>query len=98
MTMDKRTIKQPYIPYKEIDDGFEVFTEDGKNIITFEKAGGFTKETFRSIIIERYKNGQIRKICQTCKRDCKQIKVKGSSFKCFQKEYDYKKRKRQEKK
>jgi len=98
MAIDKRTIKQPYIPYEEIDGGFQVSNEDGKNIVMFEKTSGFTKETFRSIIIERYKNGQIRKICQTCKRDCKQIKVKGSSFKCLQKEYDYKKRKRQEKK
>ena len=96
--MDRRTIKQPYIPYEEIDGGFEVLTEDGKNTITFEKAGGFTKEDFRSIIIERYKNGQILKICRTCKNTCKQIKVKGNTFKCLQKEYEYKKRKRQERK
>ena len=98
MTIDKRTIKQPYVPYEEIDGGFQVSSEDGKNIITFEKAGGFTKEVFRGIVIERYKNGKIKKICRTCKRTCKQIIVKGSSFECFLKNYDYKKRKRQEKK
>jgi len=98
MTIDKRTIKQPYVPYEEIDGGFQVSSEDGKNIITFEKAGGFTKEVFRGIVIERYKNGKIKKICRTCKRTCKQIIVRGSSFKCFLKNYDYKKRNRQEKK
>lgn len=95
---DRRTIKQPYIPYEEIDNGFEVFTEDGKNTITFEKNSVFTKEDFRSIIIERYKNGRIKKVCRTCKRDCKQVVVKGSSFRCFLKDYDYKKSQRQEKK
>lgn len=95
---DKRTVKQPYIPYEEIDDGFQVSIEDGKNNVTFEKASVFTKEDFRSIIIERYENGKIKKMCQNCERACKQIIVKGSSFKCFLKNYDYKKRKRQEKK
>ena len=98
MAIDKRTIKQPYVLYEEIDNGFEVLIEDGENIVNFGKSNGFTKETFRSIIKERYKNGQILKICQTCKNTCKQVKVKGSSFKCLQKEYEYKKRKRQEKK
>lgn len=96
--MDRRTIKQPYVPYEEIDNGFEVFIEGGENIVNFGKNNGFTKETFRSIIKERYKNGQILKICRTCKNICKQVKVEGSSFKCFQKEYERKKRNRQEKK
>jgi len=98
MAIDKRTIKQPYIPYEEIDGGFQVSSGDGKNTITFEKAGGFTKETFRGIIIERYKNGQIKKVCRTCKRTCKQVIVKGSSFRCFLKDYDYKKSQRRERK
>jgi len=98
MAIDKRTIKQPYIPYEEIDDGFQVLIIDGKTSVIFEKASVFTKDDFRSIIIERYENGKIKKMCQNCERTCKQIIVKGSSFKCFLKNYDYKKQKRQEKK
>jgi len=95
---DKRTIKQPHVSYEEIDGGFRVSTNGSGNIVEFEKASTFTKEDFRGIIIERYKNGKIKKICRTCKRTCKQVVVKGSSFRCFLKDYDYKKSQRREKK
>lgn len=98
MAIDRRTIKQPYIPYKEIDDGFRVSVNSNGSTIEFEKASTFTKEDFRGIIIERYRKGKIKKICRTCERDCKQVTVKGSSFRCFLKDYDYKKSQRQEKK
>lgn len=81
MTIDKRRIKQPYIPYEEIDGGFRISTEGGKTNIEFEKAGGFTKETFRGIIIERYKNNPIMKVYRNCTRECKQVSVKGSNMK-----------------
>ncbi len=90
--------KQAYIPYKKIDGGFEVSIEDGENIISFEKEGGFAKKTFRDTIRERYKNGQIKRICRTCKNTCKQEEMIGTKFKCLTKEYEYKKQKRKEKK
>lgn len=96
--MDRRTIKQPYSPYEKINGGFEVSINDGENIITFEKEGGFTKTTFRDTIRERYKNGQIRKICRTCKNTCKQEEMRGVKFRCSIKEYEYRKRNRREKK
>jgi len=98
MAIDKRTIKQPHVSYEEIDGGFRVSTNGDGNIVEFEKASTFTKEDFRGIIIERYKNGKIKKVCRTCKRTCKQVIVKGSSFRCFLKDYDYKKSQRRGKK
>lgn len=78
-------VRQPYIPYEKINGGFEVSIEGGKNIITFEKEGGFTKNTFRDTIRERYKNGQLLKMCQTCDNSCKQVEMKGVKFICCQK-------------
>ena len=84
--IDKRTLSRERREYKEFEQGFQVLNENGISNIEFEKASVFTKSTLRDIIKERYKNGKILKVCRACKKACKQVDVKGASFKCYQQE------------
>jgi len=88
-------IRKPVVIYKEINNGFKV-SEEGS--VIFEKASASTQLGLRDIIKERYKKGKILKVCQTCERNCKQVLAPNSTFKCYLKFYDYKKKKQQEKK
>ena len=88
-------IRNSTVLYDKFNNGFQVSEEHG---IEFEKASGSTQVGLREIIKERYRKGKILRLCQTCERDCKQGLEPGSTFKCYLKFYDYKKKKRQEKK
>ena len=84
--IDKRKISRKHEFYKEFKNGFQVLGENGVNNIEFEKASVFTNPTLRDIIKERYEHGIIYKMCQTCKKDCKQVIIRGVKFTCYQRE------------